>query len=467
MHLQRTAIAALFAAACLMSPAVPCLAAPIEAELKQLLVEHPLLKSGRRAIDAAGSSRNAAQAGHYPRVTVSADGGPEKISTESYSNGTVTPPAQSDLQRRKLVLSVEQNLYAGGRTAAAVDVADIDAQLQANNLQTTTQDLLLEGITAYLQMARYKTLITLARRNEETTKRQLALENIRVERGGGIAVDAMQARARLQLVSERRVFYYQGLREAAANYEQVFGHAPDLDQLEQLDIYAERMPESLEAALAHGRLASTRVKESVLQSNRALQQIRQEKSGMMPTIDLVASRTRDNDVNALARRAESSLLLKFSWPLYSGFETQHRVAAANSQHLAVFEREAAVLNKQDESVRVAWNQMQSGQERDGMLENAAAITFDVMQNRKRLRDAGRETVMSVLDAEVEYYGVLANRVNAVNDTRIASYRLLAAMGALTPEAIGLESGKFTLPVKPLVVDFGNIDADADANAADR
>jgi outer membrane protein TolC len=460
MNLQRNAMVAAFATACLVGAAGPCLAAPIEAELKQLLVEHPLLKSGRRAIDAAGSSRGAAQAGYYPRVTVSADGGPEKISTESYSNGTVTPPAQSDLQRRKLVLSVEQNLYAGGRTAAAVDVADIDAQLQSNSLQTTTQDVLLEGITAYLQMARYKALITLARRNEETTKRQLALENIRVKRGGGIAVDAMQARARLQLVSERRVFYYQGLREAAANYEQVFGHAPDLDQLEQLEIYAERMPESLDAALAHGRLASTRVKESVLQSNRALQQIRQEKSGMMPTIDLVASRARDNDVNALARRAESSLLLKFSWPLYSGFETQHRVAAANSQHLAVFEREAAVLNKQDESVRVAWNQMQSGQERDGMLENAAAITFDVMQNRKRLRDAGRETVMSVLDAEVEYYGVLANRVNAVNDTRIASYRLLAAMGALTPETIGLEGEKFTLPVKPLVVDFGNIDADA-------
>jgi adhesin transport system outer membrane protein len=87
-----------------------------------------------------------------------------------------------------------------------------------------------------------------------------------------------------------------------------------------------------------------------------------------------------------------------------------------------------------------------------------------MQNRKRLRDAGRETVMSVLDSEVEYYGVLANRVNALNDTRIASYRLLAATGALTPEMIGLEGGKFTLPVKPLVVDFGNIDADAKANA---
>ncbi len=127
-------------------------------------------------------------------------------------------------------------------------------------------------------------------------------------------------------------------------------------------------------------------------------------------------------------------------------------------------REAAVRNKQDESVRVAWNQLQSGQEREGMLESAAAITFDVMQNRKRLRDAGRETVMSVLDSEVEYYGVLANRVNALNDTRIASYRLLAATGALTPEMIGLDGGKFTLPVKPLVVDFGNIDADANADA---
>jgi outer membrane protein TolC len=235
-------------------------------------------------------------------------------------------------------------------------------------------------------------------------------------------------------------------------------------QLQQLEVYAERIPATLEEALAMGWDNSTRLKESTLQSSRAIQQIRQEKSGLMPSIDLVASRINDTNVNAVARRGESSVLLKFSWPLYSGFETKNRVAAASAQQQAVFEREAAVRSKQDESVRVAWNQLQSGREREAMLEGAASITYDVMQNRKRLRDAGRETVMSVLDAEVEYYGVLANRVNAMTDTRISSYRLLSAIGALTPASIGLDSGKFTLPVKPLVVDFGNIDAEVPPEA---
>ena len=63
----------------------------------------------------------------------------------------------------------------------------------------------------------------------------------------------------------------------------------------------------------------------------------------------------------------------------------------------------------------------------------------------------------MLDAVVEYYGVLANRVNALNDTRLGSYRLLAAAGALTPVTLGLHNDSFSLPVKPLASDLGTLD----------
>jgi adhesin transport system outer membrane protein len=91
----------------------------------------------------------------------------------------------------------------------------------------------------------------------------------------------------------------------------------------------------------------------------------------------------------------------------------------------------------------------NGRERLDLLADAANISKTVMEDRKKLRDAGKETALSVLDAEVEYYGVLANKINAMFDTRIGSYRLLATMGKLTPALIGLDGGKFRLPVKPL------------------
>ena len=461
MTLKRTAMAAL-----IIAISTPAFSVPLADELKNLLVNHPLLKSSRKVSDASDAGRNVAQASFYPKITISGDSGNEKITSQSYrqdsnlalgNNGAITPATGSDLSRRKLTATIEQNLYAGGRSKAAIDLAELDYEAKQNSLQVTTQDVLLEGISAYVQVGRYLTLIALAARNEETTQRQLSLEGQRVERGGGIAVDVLQARARLQLVRERSVFYMQGLRDASANYHQVFGHAPDLAHMEELGIFTDRLPGSLEAAIEQGRQQNPRLKEAYFDSKKAQKQIGVERAGYMPTIDLVGQHSKDKNVNAIAQRDESSLLLRFNWVLFSGLETTYRTKAAGANFDALIEREASVINKSDEAIRVTWNQLINGREREQLLESAASISYDVMQNRKRLRDVGKETAINVLDAEGEYYGVLSNKVNATNDTRIGSYRLLAATGALTPEALGLvDGGRFALPVQPLALDVGKL-----------
>jgi adhesin transport system outer membrane protein len=447
MKFKHTAVAVLIAA---MSVSTPVLARSLENELQSLLIEHPLLKSARTVVKVYDKGRDVASSGYYPRLSISGDTGDERIET---------PGANTNLRRRKLSATVEQNLYAGGRTTAAADIAEIDYTAQNNSLNTTTQDLLLEGITAYMQVARFQTLMAIARRNEDTTQRQLSLENQRVERGGGIAVDVMQARSRLQLVKERRVFYEQGLRDAVANYSQVFGHAPELAGMQELDIFTDLIPKSLEAALEQGRNQSPRIRDAFLQSKKAQKQIGVERSGMFPSIDVVGTRAADTNVNAIAKRDETSVLLRFSWNLFSGFETTNRTDAASLQHQVLLERETAVILKSDETIRIAWNQLINGREREELLDSAAKLSYDVMQNRKRLRDAGKEAAINVLDAEVEYYAVLSNKLNAMNDTRIGSYRLLAAMGALTPDALGLKDGKFALPVKPLSLEVGKLEAE--------
>ncbi len=448
MIFKRTAIATLIAAMLVSNPVV---ARSLENELQSMLNEHPTLRSARKAVQVSDKGRDAATSGYYPRVSISGDTGKEKIETSS---------ANTNLNRRKLAASVEQNLFSGGRTVAGVDIAEIDYAAQNNTLSATTQDLLLEGITAYMQVARYQTLIAIARRNEETTLRQLSLENQRVERGGGIAVDVMQARTRLQLVKERRVFYEQGLRDTVANYHQVFGHAPELAGMQELDIFTARIPKSLDDALDQGRDKSPRMKEAFLQSKKAQKQIGVERSGMFPTIDLVGTRGAETNVNAIPKRDETSVLLRFNWNLFAGFETTNRTDAASLQHQVLLDREVAVTNKTEEAIRIAWNQLINGREREELLESAANLSYDVMQNRKRLRDAGKEAAINVLDAEVEYYAVLSNKLNATTDTRLGSYRLLAAIGALTPEALGLRDGKFALPVKPLSLEVGKLDVNA-------
>ena len=74
----------------------------------------------------------------------------------------------------------------------------------------------------------------------------------------------------------------------------------------------------------------------------------------------------------------------------------------------------------------------TARERLELLENAVNIASEVFESRKKLREAGKETVINVLDAENEVNSAQINFTSASYDERIAVYQLLLAMGRLDP-----------------------------------
>jgi adhesin transport system outer membrane protein len=66
-----------------------------------------------------------------------------------------------------------------------------------------------------------------------------------------------------------------------------------------------------------------------------------------------------------------------------------------------------------------------------------AIASEVFEARQKLREAGRETVINVLDAENEVYNARINLTQASGDAQLAIYRLLQGMGRLGPAELGL------------------------------
>jgi len=450
-------------------------AQPLALELKNLVERHPLILSGQKTVQAAEKTQDAARAGYLPRVDLSVDGGRESIDSRSYLGTSVNgdsvpgPDVRSNMNRVRGGLTVTQNLYSGNRLQGNVAIAQTDTDLRNAELGSTVQNTVYDGMVAYIQIVRLSTLLAVAERNERTTMRQMDLENERVQRGGGIAVDVLQARTRLQIARERKVFISQSMRDAVANYQQVFGHAPDLDSLEDVAIIDAAMPAGIEQAVELAMTNNPDIQQSKLQSRRAGKLVGVEKSGFLPTVDLVGYYGNDNNVNQLNKRREASALLRMNWNLFSGNETRSRSEAAMRTFDAVVDREVAVERKVHENVQTAWNQLQNGRERQDLLENAAKIASEVMAFRKRLRDAGKETAINVLDAEVEYYSVLSNMINAEYDSKIAFYRLMAATGQLTPARLGVGEGRFAVPTRPLAQAMAtrNINQDAEAAPAAR
>lgn len=431
-------------------------AAPLETELKTLLNTHPVIKAAGYMATSAGSNVDAAKANHLPRVFLDASGGKEAIKNIGYDSpervNTYSAPADPTVAKtiyRAASIRVEQPVFHFGRISGGVDLAETNLSLEQMREQQTIQKVLLDGITTYLQVGRFKTLIDLAKQNEASTLEQLDLESKRVEQGGGIAVDALQAKTRLQVVRERSVYYKQQLRDILAEYEQLFGHSIDLNRVDNVDLPADLLPDNADSAIRQYLGKNTDVLLAKGQVSRAFKEVELSDSAALPKLDLVGRINKENDKSFVSFKEEYSLGLRFSWNFSLGGAELRKADAARSSHDAARQRAIAAENNFKQQVRTSWNQVENGQERLELLSNAVEIARDVMKDRKRLRDAGRETALAALDAEVEYYGVLANKVNAEFDTRIAGYRLLAAMGALTPENIGLGAGRFQIPVSPL------------------
>ncbi len=424
-------------------------AADLRSELIFLRDNHPMLRASTFAVTAAEKRETAAKAGWYPKIDLAAERGPEKITTTSYTQPGVpnTTSTASDLPRQKKSVTVTQNLFNGGRTLATTGVAKVEREMKDSDRSATSQEVLLEAVTAYLNVLKNQMLISLSVINEETTKRQLDMEKMRVERGGGVIVDELQAATRLQIVRERRVLYEQGMRDAISSYEQVFGKTPDLNLFQDVDIIKSRMPATVDAAIEDAQENNPRLYAARLATERAYRLISMENAGFMPNVDLVGTRNREADAGQLYRKNEDSVLIKMSWNVFSGRETVSRAQAAAYDYRESSEKEKNISNKTKESVRVAWNQYKKGTERLELLETAVKSSQGVMRGRKKLRDAGKETALAVLDSEVEHFGLLANKVNAIIDAKLGSYRLLSALGKLDINSINLDQGNFELPVQ--------------------
>ena len=109
--------------------------------------------------------------------------------------------------------------------------------------------MLLEGINAYYGALRNTKLLGIARDNENIIKRQLVLEDERVQRGSGIAVDVLLAKARLQLAVERRIAVEGSLKEAIARYMQVFNHRQTIPTMVDPNVDLSFLPTEMKSAI--------------------------------------------------------------------------------------------------------------------------------------------------------------------------------------------------------------------------
>ena len=426
---KTASLGALIGALILAAPGAQ--AEPLEKELQGLLLDHPQIRAAGKGVEAARETVNSTASEFLPTVTLEGDLGPEYIDNPT-SRGREDGDAWVRT-RNVATLSVEQNIFNGFSSSAALRAAELSRALAEVSYEGTRQNTLFEGIRTYVDVLRQRRLVGLAVDAENTIQHQLDLEDERVQRGAGLAVDVLQAKSRLQIAKERRVSLEGDLQNAISRYIQVYDHAPNLGTMMDPAPPAETIPSELDRVIEVALRENPAVGDSDMSVEIAREQRNVAKSGFYPSLDVVGTANYEkHKTGVLGTRRDGSVLLQTTWDLFSGFATEAEVAKSTFDYRAAKDNMDYTLRKVVEQTRLAWQSLLTARQRLDLLENAVSIAAEVFEARKALREAGKETVINVLDAENEVTNAQINYAAALYDERVAIYQVLLAMGRLKP-----------------------------------
>jgi outer membrane protein len=334
-------------------------------------------------------------------------------------------------------ITVEQPLFRGGTTVANLGSARQRVKAGQDRLNAVEQSVMLEAITAYMDVVQAQALLELSRNNEAVLARQMEGTKQRFEYGDVTRTDVAQSEARYSNARATTTTAEGEVISAIATFERVVGYKPT-GTLDVPQSYPP-IPASLEEALTIARDMNPSFLSSIHSEKSANYDVNANIGTMLPQVSLVGSMSRANNagVNGASEFDQDALTLNVRIPLYQTGAEYSRVREAKAVARQRREEAANSLVTVNEQATQAWEGLETSiatiASREDQIE-AAEVALDGV---KQEQEYGARTVLDILDAEQELYIARTNLVRAQRNRIVAVYNLLTTLGQLTPENLQL------------------------------
>jgi adhesin transport system outer membrane protein len=411
--------------------ASPAAARPLAEVLDELLATNRKIKAAEADMAAANEQAREALGAWYPKLDVTGDYGYERQLKGGATKDSRLPP-------REVETKITQLLWDFGAANAAIENARLAYDQARAARDATEQTVLLEGITAYLDLTRRRRLLDFARTSEDNIKRQTALEDARVERGRGVASDVLQAKTQLAGAESRRVRAEGALQQAVNRYVAVFYKEPgDEGALIQPRLPGDRLPANLDdltKAALEGNPGLARTRLAVAVARNAIDKTKAEK--FAPTVNAIGENAYKNDFDGtVGQKHEQMVKVEMKYSLNLGLSGVNAVKAADHAHAASENRLGDAAETLTEQARNAWQEMLTARANAEHLHNQANIAAEFLELARKERDLGRRSLIDVLSAETALINASSDALSADVDVALAVYRILGLMGRLGVDSV--------------------------------
>jgi outer membrane protein len=444
---------------------IACAALPLAAPLahgetlESALVEayrnNPSLNATRASVRATDENVPQALSGYRPRITVTATGGQQSLSTtvkdpnplnDTHPLGALVPvynPAYYFKQSGyntpfNYGATISQTLFNGFQTSNKTRQAESQVLAARATLQTTVQTVLLNAATAYMNLLRDGAILDLQRRNVEVLQEQLRQTRDRFNVGEVTRTDVAQSESRLASGRSQVLLAESNYNASQATYRQVIGSNPSkLTAAAPVDRFS---PRSLKGAVGLGTTSHPSVATAQYNVDAAQLAVKVAEGALLPTVSVQGNYQKNYLAVGSLSTMESynaSVLGTLTIPIYQGGAEYSIIRQAKetlAQRRLDFDTARDAVRQQ---VVQAWGQLESAKANIDATKaqvQASEIALNGVREEARV---GQRTTLDVLNAQQELVNARVAMVTAQRDRVVASYTLLAAVGRLSPHVLGL------------------------------
>jgi outer membrane protein len=418
----------------------------LEWALVQAYQNNPSLNAQRAALRATDENVPQALSGYRPKLSITANGSENytSIQTRTFGpNGTAlagqvatVTEANAPYTGRGAAAIATQTLYNGFQTANRVRQAESQVMGARETLRVTEQQVLLDAATAYMNLLRDGAILELNRRNVEVLTEQLKQTRDRLSVGEVTRTDVAQAESRLAAGRSSLLGAQSNFVTSTANYQRVIGVAPGkLIGGTPVDHFS---PPTIKVAIEQGQQQSPSVLAAAYGVDIAELAVRVNEGSLYPNLALTASASENSyPVYTTTKQFIGTVGGLLTIPLYQGGGEYSAIRQAK-ETLGQQRLNLDVNRDQARATVVqSWGQLDAAKaqiEATTAQVNAAEIALDGVRDQARV---GERTTLDVLNAQQELVNARVALVTSQHDRVVASYTLLAAVGALSVQRLGL------------------------------
>ena len=431
------------------------LPAPLITAAQKAVVSNPEVQARWREYTGAVADGDAATAGYKPQVDLTLGVGRE---WKDYP-GATPAGSQTEYTRTGGSLTLTQMLFDGMFTRNEVKRLGYAKLVRYYELLEASENISLEAVRAYADVARRSELVEEARANFLEHKFTYVKLEDRVRAGRDTRVDLSQAYGRLALAESNLLTEVSNLHDVSARYLRIMGEKPPVKVAALSEgLKLQGIPASATEAMRIGLPNSPTINAAYENVRSSQSNIESRKAAYWPRVDF---RIRDSwgrnvdGVDGSRRDQVAEVVLNYN--LYRGGYDKARERQAVEHRFQARDLQEKACRDVRQTLAIAFQDVVKINEQLGYLQTHQLSTEKVMQGYREQFYANKDrTLLDLLDTQNELFEANRAYINARYDQVIAQARTLASMGKLTaalgvarPDQPGLkESGQDREPLLP-------------------